>query len=83
MEKVEVLSILAKAKLSRQRAVLYADAFLEYREAQQNIEKNGSIVADPRTGAPVSNPYLTIRDKAFARLEQMHKCGVNADALWK
>lgn len=82
MEKVKVLAILAKSNVPAQRAALYADAFLEYRQAQENIESNGSIVADPRTGAPVPNPYLAVRDKAFARLESLHKTGVKAPALW-
>lgn len=34
------------------------------------------------TGAPVPNPYLAVRDKAFARLESLHKTGVKAPALW-
>ena len=53
-----------------------------YRAAQDNIDKNGSIVADPRSGAAVPNPFLTARDKAFARLESLHKAGVKASVLW-
>lgn len=61
-------------------AALYADAFLEWREAIANIEKNGSVVANPRTGAPEENPYLRVRDKAFDRLRKMR--GVSSGSLW-
>jgi hypothetical protein len=50
--------------------------------AQKNIDDNGAIVADPRTGSPIPNPYLQVRDKAFARLETLHKAGVRAPGLW-
>ncbi|MFO0448673.1 MAG: P27 family phage terminase small subunit [Pseudomonadota bacterium] len=82
MEKVKLMEILAKAKVSAERATLYADAFLEYTAAQKNIDDNGAIVADPRTGSPIPNPYLQVRDKAFARLETLHKAGVRAPGLW-
>ena len=83
MEKVEILKILAKAKVSPERATLYADAFVEYTAAQANVDANGAIVADPRTGSPIQNPYLVVRDKAFARLENLHKAGVRAPGLWQ
>ena len=51
--------------------------------AQANVEVNGAIVADPRTGSPIQNPYLVVRDKAFARLENLHKAGVRAPGLWQ
>lgn len=78
-----VVKCLIESKARSEKACLYADSFLEYREAQANITKNGSIVADPRTGAAVPNPYLCVRDKAFARLESLHKSGVNASKLWQ
>lgn len=52
-----------------QTATLYADAFCEYRAAVRNIAEHGSIVLHPRTGAPVDNPYLKVRDKARKALE--------------
>ena len=66
------------------RAALYADAYLEYKEAQTNITNNGSIVADPRTGSPIQNPYLAARDKVFVRLESLHGSGLgsNLAVLW-
>ena len=74
--------LMKEPRARREKAALYADAYLEYKEAQKNIAANGSIVADPRTGAPIQNPYLPVRDKAFARLEQLHKAGVKAPGLW-
>jgi len=52
----------------RDRAVLYADTFLEYRAAQANVIEFGTIVANPRTGQPIENPMIKIRDRAFKRL---------------
>lgn len=58
------------------RAMLYVDAFVEYSAAQENIQSFGSVVCEPKTGSPIPNPYLPIRDKAFARLEALHKLNV-------
>jgi phage terminase small subunit len=82
MTRAEVYKALVAARNKPEKAALYADSFIEYREAQANIEKNGSIVADARTGAAVPNPFLAVRDKAFARLEALHKAGVKASVLW-
>lgn len=62
-------------------ATMYADLFLEYREAQRNIRANGVIVQHPRTMNPIENPYLGRRDKARAGLLAMR--GIRADWLWK
>jgi len=43
---------------------IFADALRTYHEAAANILKHGSIVAHPRTGAPIENPYLKVRDSA-------------------
>ena len=59
--------------------VMYADAFEEYRAAQANIAANGSIVTHPKTGGPISNPYLAVRDRAAKTLREMR---VQAGALW-
>lgn len=82
VDRAEVMKVLRASKLPADRASLYADAYLEYRAAQDNITAHGAIVADPRTGAPIPNPYLQVRDKAFTRLEQMHRAGVKAPLLW-
>jgi len=77
-----VLAWLVAAKNRPEKASLYADAFLEYREAQANIATNGAVVADARTGVAIENPFLKVRDRAFARLESMHRAGVRASGLW-
>jgi phage terminase small subunit len=59
---------------------MYADAFAEYREATENIVRNGSLVADPRTGVPIPNPYGPIRDRALRKLQTMRS--VPAAWLW-
>jgi phage terminase small subunit len=58
---------------------LYADMFLEYMAAQANIAEHGTIVSHPRTGAPIDNPYLRIRDKAR---DAMQKMKLDASDLW-
>jgi phage terminase small subunit len=77
-----VAKFLVKFENKPEQARLYADSYVEYREAQGNIEKNGSIVIHPRTQAPVVNPYLAIRDRAFARLEALHRVGIEVSGLW-
>ena len=52
MTKAEIINKLVAGGSSRDRATIYADAFLEYREATENIEKNGVIVQHPRDGEP-------------------------------
>jgi phage terminase small subunit len=61
-------------------AQLYADAFCEYHEAQENISRNGAVCANPRTGAPLENPYLKVRDKARAQLVRLRS--VRSAGLW-
>ena len=48
--------------------------------ASENIAKNGLIVSHPRTGAPLTNPYVPIRDAALKKLGRMYS--VKADFLW-
>lgn len=40
---------------------IYSDALRIYIEASNNIREQGAIVAHPRTGAPIENPYLKIQ----------------------
>jgi phage terminase small subunit len=65
----EVIAILQgenpKAKPDALR--IYADAVVTYMEATENIAKVGAITSHPRTGAPLENPYLKVRNAA-ARL---------------
>jgi phage terminase small subunit len=59
----------------------YGDAFMEYMNATKNIDEFGVIVKHPRTGNPIENPYLAIRDRALKKLQAMEM--VRADFLWE
>ena len=61
-----VAAYLLELGTRRDLAQIYANAYCEYREAQENIAKNGTICSNPRTGAPIENPYLKVRDRAEA-----------------
>ena len=50
---------------------IYADAFLDYREAVMNIEKNGNITLHPRTGAPIENPYIKVKVQAISIIQKI------------
>jgi phage terminase small subunit len=80
MTRQEVIEALLAHKVKPDRATMYADAFMEYQEASENIAKNGVIVAHPRTGAPMQNPYVRIRDGALKKLSGMRD--VPAAYLW-
>ncbi len=61
---------------------LYADAFAEYSEAMDNIGKNGTVVQHPRTGAPIDNPYLRVRDGAAKALKDSIFATLKTNPLW-
>jgi len=48
---------------------MYADYFTSYMTASDNIRRHGEIVQHPRTGAPISNPYIPVRDSAAKMLK--------------
>lgn len=66
---------------ARHTIEMYVSCYLSYLEAQENIERNGTIVAHPRTGAPLENPYLKVRSAA---MKDMRRCsGLKGQAeLW-
>lgn len=66
MSRDELVAVLMRdnPRSPRDAIEIYVTAFLEYREAQANIEKNGAIVFHPRSGAPIENPYLRVRTNA-------------------
>jgi hypothetical protein len=80
MTRDEIVAELVKRKTPADQAVQYADAFMEYQTASANIEKSGAVCSHPRTGAPMLNPYLPIRDGALKKLQNMRN--VKADFLW-
>ena len=65
----EIKQFLLDAGVPSHTAQIYASTLNEYVEATANIQKTGAVVANPRTGAPMDNPYLKVRDAAAKRLE--------------
>lgn len=51
---------------------VFKDALKLYDEASANIEKNGAVTGHPKTGAPMVNPYLAIRDLAGKTIVKFH-----------
>lgn len=83
MTKDEIIAILEKNSPGagkRGTFVQYADAYLEYQEATENIEKNGLIVQHPRTSNPIENPYMAVRDRALKKLQLFRN--VKTEGLW-
>lgn len=80
--KNEVLSELLRLNPSARPAeiAIYADAFCEYRAAQKNIDEHGSIVFHPRTGAPIENPYIRVRDKSSLIIQRLKT--IKTGDLW-
>ena len=64
----EIKRFLIEKGVRHDIAQLYASTLTEYVEAMANIQKLGAVVANPRTGAPMDNPYLRVRDAAEKRL---------------
>ncbi|HEY3256269.1 MAG TPA: hypothetical protein VGJ91_20060 [Polyangiaceae bacterium] len=62
---------------------LYADAFAEYSQAMENIGRCGVVVGHPRTGAPIDNPYIKIRDAAARSLKDPRFMRLKTDPLWE
>lgn len=54
-------------------ASVYSDAVSLYNEAAKNISEFGAVTAHPKTGGPVENPYIKIRDGASKQIQQIHK----------
>jgi len=81
-DRAEALRVLAGNGVPEDLASLYADAWAEFVEAVANVERNGAVCAHPRTGAPIENPYLRVRDRAFERLLKLRR-KVDARGLWK
>lgn len=76
--RAEIVAGLVELGTRKDIACQYADAYLEYVEASDNITKNGAMVLHPRTANPIENPYLQIRDRALVKLQKMR----DVDAAW-
>lgn len=81
MKRDEIVSALLSDGNKMDKAHLYADALMEWLEARANIDEHGAIVFHPRTGAPIENPYLSVRTKAAKKLQDIK--GVKAEKLWQ
>lgn len=66
-------------RISETDLAIFSASFAEYQTAAANIEKNGTIVFHPKTGAPIPNPYLPIRDAAAKRLREIR---IQVGELW-
>jgi phage terminase small subunit len=73
---------LVKAGTPIDLATVYANAFAEYQEAMENIRSTGAVVANPRTGAPIDNPFLKVRDRAEEKLTKLGRRVKGAAGLW-
>ena len=71
----------ANPKARRDKITIYADSYLDYQEATKNITEHGNIVAHPRTGAPIENPYIRVKARATAVLTKVGKI-LKTDGLW-
>jgi len=83
ISKEQILAVLNRLNPDAKSSdiVIYTDAFLEYRAAQSNISEHGSVVFHPRTGSPIDNPYVKVRDRASELLRKMRR--IECDELWK
>jgi hypothetical protein len=80
INKSEFIQLLVDEGIRIDLANQYADVFKEYIECTQNIDEFGVIITHPRTGNPIDNPYLVIRDRALKKLQAMET--VQCDQLW-
>ena len=79
----EVLAVLRRDNPDGRpdEVAMYASFFRDFQEAEENITKNGNIVAHPRTGAPMENPYIRIKIGAMNQLSKLPRVR-NVGALW-
>ena len=80
LNKPEIIQLLIDEGVRIDLAHQYADVFMEYMESTHNIDEHGIIIIHPRTGNPIDNPYLVIRDRALKKLQSMDS--VQCDQLW-
>jgi phage terminase small subunit len=52
---------------------IYENAVRRYNEADDNIEQYGAVVANPRTGAPMPNPYISILRQAETTIRDIYR----------
>lgn len=83
MNRADVVAILKASNPDAREddVAMYADLFVQYQEAAANVRRNGTIVAHPRTGAPIANPYADVQVRAMNQLRKIRALD-NLDALW-
>lgn len=83
MTRDEVVAVLRRDNPNARAddVAMYADCFADYCEARDNIIKNGNIVAHPRTGQPIENPYIKVKASAMNQLRKITTLRKVA-ALW-
>jgi phage terminase small subunit len=59
---------------------VFATALCRWAKAQANICKNGEVCANPRTGAPLVNPFLRVQDSALSVMLKYPK--IKSDRVW-
>lgn len=79
-ERADVIKTLMGRGTPEGIATIFADKLMVYKEASANIAANGAIVSHPRTGEPISNPYLKVREDAAAALLKFRT--VDSSGLW-
>lgn len=84
MTRADVAAILRAANPTAPASQVeqYAAAWLEFRHADAKITALGTVIAHPRTGAPIDNPYLRIRAQAAATMAGLGEIR-RADELWR
>lgn len=82
MTRDEALAVLHRdnPRARADQIAIYADAFVQYCEASANIAEFGNVVAHPRTGTPIANPYLPVLSAARKAIEGTR---LKTDALWR
>jgi phage terminase small subunit len=87
MEQVTKASVVAILQSHNQGVALavlrmYADLYIDYTAAQRNIDEHGTIVFHPKTGAPIRNPFLDVRDSLWGRLQKSEQ-EIDTTGLWE
>jgi P27 family predicted phage terminase small subunit len=50
---------------------MYCEAYAEWRDAMDQLEKYGKIVKSPKSGYPVPNPYVAIRNTSESTMRSI------------
>tara|TARA_Y100000310_G_C20466182_1_gene707759 strand:- start:52 stop:276 length:225 start_codon:yes stop_codon:yes gene_type:complete len=64
---------MGKMNIPKSSLDIFYNAKKSYDKAQININEFGEIVSHPRTGAPIENPYIKIREKSAKQMLDFRK----------